>query len=495
METDIFQSIAEGTFSKQQRENATFYDPKGPVPSNIFRIVIVEVINDPLIITDEKASYYRHVLNVSNIKYVKVLPRNTIIGRKLLVDSNESEQSMFFFPFLPSHLSLPCKPGEHVWAFFEAPQTKNVDIGWWMWRAVTFDHTDDVNHSHAPRDLDSEFFVADSSKTLAQGGKEVKYDFLNGQGESDDSGTRYIKADTRCISGTADEYEKILLESNASKLIEYECVPRYKKRPDELVWEGSNNQLIVFGTDRCSSAYQQEKFDEEQGIIPKKSIEDISGANTGKIDMVVGRGQTIETSGKSIKNSLGRNELAKDSSQLIQHEGDIDYKNDRSRLLIAQKTLVDSNFNLDIFNETYLSDIVDKGVENTTKESKTTGDSAAVLKSDKVRIIARSDVIFYVTSYDRNDVGNMVDSDDISKWAAFAIKQNGDIVIKPSENGAILLGGEDASHGIFVSDTPCTLDRTSGKVTGVGPISTAGGQLVTGVPGQGQWGSRILVKV
>lgn len=495
METDIFQSIAEGKFASQQRENAAFYDPRGPIPSNIFRIVVLEVINDPLIIDEEKAAYYRHTLNVANIKYVNVLPRNTIIGRKLLADSTESDQTLFFFPFLPSHLAMPCKPGEHVWAFFEAPHAKTVDIGWWMWRAVTFDHTDDVNHSHAPRDFDQEFFTTNSSKALAEGSTEPVYDFFNGQGTKDDDGTRYPLAASRCISGPSDAYEKILLESDASKLIEYECIPRYKKRPDELVLEGSNNQLIIIGTDRTGPSYTSEKFENNKGVIPSKPNSDIQGPNTGKFDFVVGRGQTSTTSGKAIKNSLNRSELAKAKQQLTQHEGDVDYKHDRTRLLIAQKTLVDTNFGLDIFNDSYLTDIKDKGVSEQKKTSEKCGDGAAVLKSDKVRIIARSDIVFYITTFERDENGNMIQNDDPTKWAALAFKPNGDVVIKPSETGAILLGGEDASHGVFVSDTPCVLDRASGKVTGVGPISTMGGALITGVPGQGQWGSRLLVKV
>ena len=277
-------------------------------------------------------------------------------------------------------------------------------------------------------------------------------------------------------------------------MIEYEAVPRYKKRPDELAWEGSNNQLIVFGTDRSGPAYEQEELSDERGIIPKKPIKDISGPNTGKIDIVVGRGQTPATSGKAVLNTLNRQELAKDVKSRSTTEGDIDYKHDRTRLLISQKTLVDTNFGLDIFNDSYLQDITDKGAENTEKESTTTGDGAAALKSDKVRIIARSDIVFYVTSFTRDENGNMLENDDINSWACFAIKPNGDVVIKPSDKGAILLGGEDADKGVFVSDQPCVLDRDSGKVSGPGPISTMGGQMITSVQGQGSWGFRLLAK-
>jgi hypothetical protein len=82
----------------------------------------------------------------------------------------------------------------------------------------------------------------------------------------------------------------------------------------------------------------------------------------------------------------------------------------------------------------------------------------------------------------------------VSKWASLAIKANGDIVIKPGAEGAMLLGGEDADKGVMGSDLPCTFDRISGKVSGPSPVTTMGGSLCTSVQGQAQFLNRILVK-
>jgi hypothetical protein len=497
--SDIFQAHAEGRYSQQRAEDAIHFPGSSAQRSNFCQIIVLDVIHDPKILTEELISYYQHDLGVSNIKYVSVLPRNTVVGRKLLSDSNESEPAMFFLPFLPSHLALPSKPGEHLWAFFESSDFKEIDLGYWCWKVTGFNHTDDPNHSHAPRNNDIDYYKNSSTKSMSDGDTEATYDFFNGIGNTAEDGKRFAVANSRCIAGGSDAYEKILTESNASKLATYESVPRYRKRPDEIALEGSNNTLICLGTDRVDQSSQFD-VDPDTGLGIKRPQNEVQGTGTGRIDLVVGRGQTELTSGKKVKNTLEREELAKSPSELLDNEGDIDYKNDRSRVLIAGKTLVDVNFGLNKFNEVFLQDetsggkISDRGADESTLTSDKSGDSAIVFKSDKVRLIARSDLVFYVTSFERDAAGNMIESDDVSKWASLAIKANGDIVIKPGAEGAMLLGGEDASRGIFVSDQPCKLDRTSGKVSGIGPISTMGGQMITGTPGQGAWGDRILVK-
>jgi hypothetical protein len=497
--SDIYQAHAEGRFAQQRAEDAVHNMGPNAQRSNFCQIVVLDVIHDPKILTEELISYYQHELGVSNIKYVSVLPRNTVVGRKLLCDSNESEPAMFFLPFLPSHLALPSKPGEHLWAFFESSDFKEIDLGYWCWRVTGFDHADDPNHSHAPRNLDIDYYKGSSTKSMSDGDVKPTYDFFNGVGNTAENGKRYATANSRCISGGSDAYEKILTESNASKLATYEATPRYRKRPDEIALEGSNNTLICLGTDRVDKASQPD-VDPDTGLGIKRPTNEIQGTGTGRIDLVVGRGQTESTLGQKIKNTLEREELAKSPNELVDNEGDIDYINDRSRVLIAGKTLVDVNFGLNKFNDVYLQDetvggnVSDRGADESTLNSSNSGDGAIVFKSDKVRIIARSDLVFYVTSFERDVDGNMTESDDVSKWASLAIKANGDIVIKPGAEGAMLFGGEDANMGVMGSDLPCILDRKTGKVTGPSPVTTMGGSLCTQVKGQAQFLNRMLVK-
>jgi hypothetical protein len=497
--SDILQAHAEGRYSKQRTEDAVHFPGSNAQRSNFCQIVVLDVVHDPKILTEELISYYQHELGVSNIKYVNVLPRNTVVGRKLLSDSNESEPAMFFLPFLPSHLALPSKPGEHLWAFFESSDFKEIDLGYWCWRVTGFNHTDDPNYSHAPRNLDIDYYKNSSTKSMSEGDTDPTYDFFNGVGNTTEDGKRFATANSRCIAGGNDAYEKILTESNASKLATYESVPRYRKRPDEIAFEGSNNTLICLGTDRVDQPSQSD-VDPDTGLGIKRPQNEIQGTGTGRIDLVVGRGQTEATSGKKVKNTLEREELAKSPGELLDNEGNVDYANDRSRVLISGKTLVDVNFGLNKFNEVFLQDetsggkVSDRGTDESTLSSDKSGDGAIVFKSDKVRLIARSDLVFYVTSFERDAAGNMSESSDVSNWASLAIRANGDIVIKPGAKGAMLLGDELADKGVLVSDLPCKLDRTSGKVSGPSPVTTMGGNLVTGSPQQGKWADRLLVK-
>jgi len=497
---DIEQAVAEGRLPALRNDESKYYENANapPVP-NFTKVVILEVL-DPKSMTEQYVAYLRNVLKVSNMKFVNVLPRNTIVGQRVLTESGPQEPPMFYFPFMPSHIAMPCKAGEHVWVFYDSPGQKDTDIGWWLWRIVGFDHSDDVNHCHAPRDGDPEFAKGGSSKNLADGTAKPEYDFLNGTGDRSDDDERFATVDSRYISGGSDAYEQILTGSNASKLTSYEAVPRLSKRPADFVLEGSNNQAIIFGTDRIGPTHiDGDVENENKGPEPDVSAADIKGKNIGLIDIVVGRGQTEKTLGSVVINSLEREEVAKSASERSATEGDIDYVNDRSRVFVANTTMVDTNFNLQGFNESYLagddkSAVKDRGADEEELKSESSGDGAIVLKSDKVRVIARSDMVFYVTSYERDDNGRMRATEDTSQWAAIALRANGDVVIRPGASGAMLLGDEKADKGVFVSDIPCTLNRETGKVTGIGPISTMGGQMVTGVKGQGMWADRILVK-
>lgn len=495
---DLEQAATEGRLPALRHEEVMYHARPAGMTPNFIRVVVLEVIHDPQEMSDDYVAYLRHTLGVSNIFFAKHLPRNSIVGRRLLADAGPHEPPMFFLPWLPPHLAVPAKPGEHVWVFLDSPETKKTEIGWWAWKVTGFDHTDDVNHSHAPRDFDPEFYKGNSTKELAAGNEDPVYDFLNGTGETDDEGNRYAVADSRAITGDANVYEQILTGSHASKLTIYESVPRYRKRPGDLVFEGTNNQVIAFTTDRNGPTHVPGVIENnDRGPEPEFDSRDIPVPGTGTIDIVVGRGQTDETSGIIVDNSLSRKELGKSESERQPNEGNPDFRNDRTRFLVSSKTLVDVNFGLDKFNSSYLKgeDDLSKVADRITDEfSEATGDAAAVVKSDKIRVIARSDVVFYVTSYERDDNGKMVEKDNPDDWACFAIRANGDIVIKPSSKGLFLLGGEDADKGLFISDQKCIADRTSGKVTGAPVTSTMGGSLVTGTPGQGKWADRILVK-
>ena len=459
----------------------------GELPT-FYRYVIIETIFDPTSIDDAKIDYYQHTLNVSNIKFAKMgLPRNTIIGKRIIDGTgSDSEPVQFLFPFFPPTLSLPCQPGEHVWVIFENPANKAMDLGYWLCRITEPGPVDDVNHTHAPRtfDLNNQTSTAQKYK----GNNKPKYEFRPGATIVDEQGTTTTNAETITISSIEDDkideqvYEKMMTESSAGKLMQYEPVPRYKKRPGDVAFEGTNNAIIVIGRDR-SGAIADYSTDPLKGEITADVPDnDSKKANVGMIDLVVGRGQTKRTAGEVVKNSLNNDELNKTPDTVIKTEGDPDLQHDRSRVYIAQRTKTDAKFNIaDVTSRDDVSDSAD-------------GDGSITIKTDKIRLIARQDIVILVEGAnnvtDDNGKKNTPDTIDTTKVASITLKTNGDIIFTPSQEGVIRLGGADASKAILCVQSP----PPAGGIVPGAPISNSMGGVNGAGGGTGEWASKVLIK-
>ena len=446
----------------------------GNVPM-FLRFVVLEVISDPAAIDETKLSFWEHELRVGNIKYAAVAPRNAIIAKRVLgSDSSASEKTMVLYPFFPPHISFPAKPGEHVWAIFEQPDAKVNEIGYWMCRIVDPNFVEDVNYTHSNRQFDKSF--RPSIKDMFEGTDRPKYEFQNGAIDAKD-GERYTVAGTASIDGDEKSYETLLKETDASKIIQYEAVPRYRKRPGDVSFEGTNNTLIVLGTDRTGPVSDYD-IDQSRGKIPKPTNADISTGGAGSIDVVVGRGQTDETLGKEVENSLGRKELGKSKKELADKEGDVDFKTDSSRILVTMKTKTDKNMNLEGFN---------KSIKGETVKDGSSGDAAIVAKSDKVRIIGRSDIELLVTGVSKTDgKGRPVEKTSPSDWAAFIIKSDGTVYAQPAKGQSFDVETEASSfkvnpQNIEAKTASATLTVDPAVIKAFAPMVIAGDEGATPV--------------
>lgn len=516
--TDIATDFVEGKLisPRSQLKSPTTQNP------TFKKMVVLDVVSDPvsvLDINDKKIEYWRNVLKVSNMKYASVLPRNTIVGHFIY----SLESPIFAFPFFPSHFALPCKPGETVWVMVPDPNASdNPSLVFWMCRVTEPHFADDVNHTHSPRVQDISFAgVSKSSKkdrSENDGATDPYYELRNGNILLAGNDRRRIDRNNLYIKTAEDEdyFEKLVRVTDAARVMQYEAVPRFKKRPGDIVLEGTNNSLIVLGTDRTSSLAKYEDAKTVMGISPSFDDKDMQG-DAGSIDLVVGRGQTKETLGKVVsttsvfgaegktKGKELKKELGKAEDELSKQEGDFDLVNDRSRIQISQRTKVDTNFGLVSYNSDFSRGNTQPG---TPIADDIDGDSAIVIKSDKIRLIARSDVEILVTAYE--EIDNAKESKikneltDTTKWASIVIKSNGDIVFKPSALGYIKLGGDDAQLGVVCSDVP--VSPSDGTVEGPPMITTMGGQFAgsskTGTgenrqvlaTGQAKYASKVLIK-
>lgn len=459
------------------------------------RFVILDVISDPAVIDNDKISYWENEFGLMNPRHAALAPRNSIIARRVVGNATPlSEGSFVLYPFFPPHLSLPSKPGEHVWVMFENPNAKITDVGYWMCRIVGNAPTEDVNYTHADRQLDPSYYPG-TIKSFNGNGDPV-YDFPNGAVVTNPDKERLINPETKSIIGDDNEYEKILQNSDASKITKYEPVPRYKKRPADVVLEGSNNSLIVLGTDRVGSLADYDQSN--TGQVPKQPAGDLPDQEgAGMIDIVVGRGQNDRTAGKKVKNKLNRKEIAKTKKDTSPQEGDPDFKADRSRVLISQRTKPDKNFGIDSVIDSHANATIVKP-PSSPKEKIEDGDGsgAIVIKSDKVRLIARQDVVILVTgakSSDRDPNGGIKDVDvDPTKCASVIIRSNGDIVFTPSSDGLIKLGGDDADKAVLC--TSAVISAVGGTVIGTPIVDTMGGIQGASDGTNGTFAKKILLK-
>jgi hypothetical protein len=415
------------------------------------RFVVEEVIFDPLMLDDARIKSIVETYKLTDKIDIARLPRNTIIGKQV-IDGAQSgtDASCYLLPFFPPHLSLPVSAGEHVWVFYDNVGRQS-SYGYWICRIPELRHVDDINHTHADR----KFHNIENGGTIARAtgnAQELPPSFDNGATILK-NGSKVSDSASASISGGIDAYAKIIKNSDAGKITELEDVPRWTKRPGDLVLQGTNNALISIGTDRVGPPAEIETT--QNGRRAKGKPKSDKTGKSGTIDMVVGRGKG-KTKVKTVKNTLGQDEIDKKLSNENRVEGDPNFEDDAGRIYLSMRTDADNNFNI--------------GVSNINQSGE---GSAAVIKVDQVRLIAR------------NDVKILVESDGGS--AAVVIKKSGDIVFVPSSNGVVKLGGDGANIALLGIQSPAA----GGTVVAPPMVSTMGGSVGAGA-GNGVYATKVL---
>ncbi len=422
------------------------------------RFVVEEIIFDPAELDEDRVEDLRIKYGLGQAAFLKQMPPNTVIGKLVNQSGAGHERFHYLFPFLPPHVMLPVHVGEHVWAFFET--NKAIDYGFWMWRITEPRHVDDINHTHADRKYHASE-KSKSSKDKFNGVNDAPPGFENGPTFSKDG--EIITAGNSASSANADPkaYENLLKNTDAGKIAEMEAVPRYKKRPGDHVIQGSNNALIVLGTDRMGRTAKFKKGD--KGKIVEGKPDNDQKYDAGTVDIVVGRGQTEKTSGKKIDNSISKKEISKRISDEQIQEGDPDFANDLGRLYLSMKTDPDGSMEINF------SKRVEAGVPS------------GIIKTDHLRIVVRKTLKMLV-----QPTPGAPESE-----CSGIIFKNGDVIFTPSSKGYVLLGGEDADKAVLTSGLPAV--GNNGFVTADPIKDTWGGQHGIGGP-NGSWATKIKIK-
>jgi len=393
------------------------------------RAVVVEVLYDLAAFTTEEFDELQ--LLVSTPDLLSSAPRNSLIARPITAgadkratqekDPESGEEKgtvgILCYPFFPPHIAFPVKPGEQVWLITDSPDVTS-GVSYWMCRIPEADHIDGVNFTHGDRKfIGSTGPKSSSEKAASAEGEELEVDaetfgFPNGPGIPDAYSLNEELA-----------YEDIVNASLATLSFIPEPVPRFTKRPGDLVIQGSNNALICLGQDRgwthaSSNAIRQDASGAEtsNATMEDDDTAKSAGISTGAIDLVAGRGRygfrvlsgdveddpeltacrTVENvppdDGREAYPEDNKNPVGNDKAEVNRFdtptEGDPDLENDAARIYIAMATEVDKNFHIDTPGDT-IPTAIDSNIEPAEDESNIELPAAVVVKSDEVRIIAR----------------------------------------------------------------------------------------------------------
>jgi len=422
------------------------------------RFLVDEVIFDPQELDDDRIKDIQGKYGLTEAAFLKQMPPNTVIARVVNESAGGHERHHYLFPFFPPHIMLPAQAGEHVWAFFE--QEKSIDHGFWMCRISEPRHVDDLNHTHADR----KFHVSERAKDTAEkyeGSADPKPGFDNGPTFVRDGKVETTNVGASSSDTDAKAYEKLLKDSDSGKVADHELVPRYRKRPGDTAFQGSNNTLIVLGTDRVGRTAEFESTPKGKRVKGKPD-KDAKGL-AGTIDIVAGRGSSKKTAPKEVTNTLGKKEGSKRKADENKEEGDPDFALDLSRMYVSMNTDADGNFEINF-------------------SSKEKPGPATVIKTDHIRLIARKTAKILVQP--------KADSPE-SECAGFLIK-DGNIVALPAKTGLVLLGGEDADKAILC--TRVNNKGAGGSVTATPIIDTMLGSQGGADALNGTFASKVLVK-
>jgi hypothetical protein len=299
-------------------------------------------------------------LSSESEKALLMAPPNSIVGVVVTPGFEYDSTPKIFYPMFPPHLSFPVKPGETVWVVnpgrkdefstpFGSKKTAQesavsgelTNAGFWICRIPSPAYVDDLNFTHDDRSRS--YYYRDSQEPNVNL-SDFPPDFSNGPYSDGRSPTLY---------DSSYDFSNIRAKSLSNNLTSRESVPRFTKRPGDLVIQGSNNTLISLGEDRPRS---------EQGSNTQYRGKEKSGPRVnpkeGTIDIVAGRGFSPEGSVNnqtSVKNTLDQDETekrtwARDTAKkriVKVTEGDPDLIHDLSRIYVSMKTDGDKNFGFD----------------------------------------------------------------------------------------------------------------------------------------------------
>ena len=343
------------------------------------KAVVVDILADPDALVELlKLEDNPFKEKISNEAAAKQAPRGSLLVK--LLSEGTSETVTCAYPFFQSHIMLPAHVGEQVWIF------KDGDTLYWLSRIAGGMPSEDVNHTHKDRDLETPAEKDGDAKAKVdeQKGiiKKIIARFNNGAG-GDAGGAKNAPEgfDTKALFGNSKFPQNIK-----------EAIPRYTPKPGDLVLQGSNNTLIALSTDRGWS--------KDDGDFKASNYNLDIKEKKGSIDIVAGRGVSATTIAPATEDADGGNpertaprltqndiggietdKISKLNNVLPNRaEGDPDFHTDLARLYVSMSSPIDKR--LSLATETPIL---------ATGSQVDQENAAIAMKSNEIRIVSRED--------------------------------------------------------------------------------------------------------
>ena len=474
--------------------------------------IVKEVISNPLkwmeledkegIKNKEKYTYLFRKPNedqkiddtIRNDDLFDVMPPNSILcyiseGRG---KNSMPEKAVIAFPFFPPHISLPLKPGEHIWLLKDSSMwSTSYSFYYWMCRITTFRQVDDINYTFLPQ---HERVFSGLKHQKEQGLEKISLD-------DKISISSYVENINKELPANVSN-SSIIASAHAYKQeFTSEPIPRKFKDCGDLLLQGSNNAHLQFTTEKFRPLKEDYLNDSvKQNIFTNPNHDNNKGnfrrPAAGALDLAVGRDKLgIENIKAASANKTSVSTITSGFNAILGSRDEL-FQSYESHTLdkINESLNEDNDIPRNAFSRLYMSmdGAIDKVFQIKEAETFPYQEGASLVAySDHTRIFAEETLrIANINNVADSKIFGMIEiakdgqitlqAGEGDAGAKIILRPNGNIILKPGPKGLLHLGGDESDTTLSVCGVPTTIDAENGTANPEPIKSSLGGELFRG---------------
>ena len=394
---------------------------------------------------------------IANKEKIELIPKNSIIAYILDgIESKSTGEPFLCYPFFPSNIAFPIKPGEHVWLFGEKNRGKS--IYYWVCRKTAPFQIEDINHTILDRYIKNKDAYHTTRRVEQTKAVDTFYNFH-------ENVENIIYPDEINLVDIIDDANATIKETIS------EPVPFIDKKAGDILFQGSNNAYIHLTTEKfttkesCNELYPEDYFVSaenkmtEANRTPFSPAIDISVASF-KNDLIdigdriknetqTGSGTLIyETENLTVANNTkGYHEINKANDKIKEaNQYTIAYNNMIDPLNCGGRIYMSNNCKIDDIFLIKFGDLSSNHGSSLMMYS----DYNRILSNKNFKIVVGNVIDATTKQVDSDTTQQAIASDTISYIEIKGDDEddtlNGNIIIKPHHEKHIYLGGHDATE-------------------------------------------------